>query len=150
MMNHPNYSANVEYSDDFMAIELERPSKFQPVKLAAADDSDFKAGKMATTMGWGTDSEDGQDFSYELKHVDVLLASDEAGKAYADLSMMCAGGVANRDSCTGGSGGPLIVENEKAEDVLVGVVGWAKDDTCGREGYYGVYSRVSSARACLP
>ncbi|KAL3664481.1 hypothetical protein V7S43_010235 [Phytophthora oleae] len=51
-MNHPNYSENVLYSDDFMVVELERPSKFQPVKLAAADDSDFKPGKMATTMGW--------------------------------------------------------------------------------------------------
>ncbi|KAL3664478.1 hypothetical protein V7S43_010232 [Phytophthora oleae] len=59
--------------------------------------------------------------------------------------MVCAGGVANRDGCTGDSGGPLIVENEKGEDVLVGVVSWAKDDTCGREGYYGVYSCVSSA-----
>ncbi|KAF1779340.1 Serine protease [Phytophthora cactorum] len=53
MMNHPNYSENIPNSDDFMIVELERPSKFKPVKLAAADDSDFKPGTMATTMGGG-------------------------------------------------------------------------------------------------
>ncbi|KAG6616432.1 serine protease trypsin-like protein [Phytophthora cinnamomi] len=148
LMNHPNYSEHVQYADDFMLVELERPSKFKPVKLAAADDSDFKPGKMATTMGWGTNAETNGNFSYELQRVDIALASDEACAAYAtvDSSMVCAGGVANHDSCEGDSGGPLVVESADGEDVLVGVVSWAKDNTCGREGYYGVYSRVSSAR----
>lgn len=57
LMNHPSYSMEVKESHDFMVLELERPSKFTPVKLAAADNSDFKAGKWATTMGWGTDAE---------------------------------------------------------------------------------------------
>ncbi|OWZ04900.1 Serine protease trypsin-like protein [Phytophthora megakarya] len=126
MMNHPNYSVNVQYADDFMILELERPSKFKPVKLAAADDSDFKPGKMATTMGWGKNAEVNGNFSYELQRVDVAL-----------------------DSCEADSGGPLIVESSGGEDVLVGVVSWAKDNTCGREGYYGVYSRVSSVRAWI-
>ncbi|KAL4146093.1 hypothetical protein PRNP1_011966 [Phytophthora ramorum] len=151
LMNHPNYSEHVKYADDFMVVELERPSKYAPVKLAAADDSDFKAGKMASTMGWGTNAEVGGNFSYELQAVDVPLTSDEACAAYAtvDSSMVCAGGVANRDSCEGDSGGPLIVESSTGEDVLVGITGWAKDDACGREGYYGVYSRVSSAQAWI-
>jgi secreted trypsin-like serine protease len=29
------------------------------------------------------------------------------------------------------------------------VVSWSKDDTCGREGYPGIYSRVSSVRAWI-
>ncbi|KAF1791815.1 Serine protease [Phytophthora cactorum] len=142
MMNHPNYSENIPNSDDFMIVELERPSKFKPVKLAAADDSDFKPGTMATTM------ETNGNFSYELQRVDVPLVSDETCAAYAtvDSTMVCAGGVANLDSCDGDSGGPLIIESTDGEDVLVGVVSWAKDESCGREGYYGIYSRVSSAR----
>ncbi|KAL4092966.1 hypothetical protein PRIC1_011955 [Phytophthora ramorum] len=151
VMNHPNYSESVQYADDFMVIELERPSKFKPVKLAAADDSDFKAGKWATTMGWGTNAEVNGTNSYELKRVDIQLVGDEACAAYAtvDSSMVCAGGVLNRDSCFGDSGGPLIVEagaGSSTEDVVVGIVSWSKDDTCGREGYPGIYSRVSSAR----
>ncbi|ETL90777.1 hypothetical protein L917_10632 [Phytophthora nicotianae] len=161
MMNHPNYSESIPNSDDFMVLELERPSKFKPVKLAAADDSDFKSGTMATTMGWGTNADTNGNFSYELQRVDVPLVSDEACAAYAtvDSTMVCAGGVANHDSCEGDSGGPLIVESVDGEDVLVGVVSWAKDESCGREGFYGIYSRVSSARnwidsitsgSCLP
>ncbi|KAE8908984.1 hypothetical protein PF005_g10425 [Phytophthora fragariae] len=108
LMNHPNYSEHLANGDDFMMVELERPSKYKPVKLAAADDSDFKPGKMATTMGWGTNAETNGNFSYELQRVDVPLASDQACAAYAtvDSSMVCAGGIANRDSCLGDSGGP--------------------------------------------
>ncbi|KAG3243154.1 hypothetical protein PI124_g12029 [Phytophthora idaei] len=148
MMNHPNYSENIPNSDDFMIVELERPSKFKPMELAAADDSDFKPGTIATTMGWGKNAETNGNFSYELQRVDVPLVSDDACGAYAtvDSSMVCAGGVANHNSCEGDFGGLLIIQSAEGEDVLVGIVSWANDDTCWREGYYGVYSRVSSAR----
>ncbi|KAG2769220.1 hypothetical protein Pcac1_g19544 [Phytophthora cactorum] len=73
MMNHPNYSENKPNSDDFMIVELERPSKFKPMELAAADDSDFKPGTIATTMGWGKNAETNGNFSYELQRVDVPL-----------------------------------------------------------------------------
>ncbi|GMF14140.1 unnamed protein product [Phytophthora lilii] len=154
-MTHPNYSENAQWADDFTVLELEQPSKFQPVKLAASDDSDFEVGKWTTTMGWGTDAEVNGTFSYELQRVDVQLVSDEACAAYAmvDSSMVCAGGVLNHDSCFGDSGGPLVVKAShgdiSTEDVLVGVVSWSKDDTCGREGYPGIYARVSSVRAWL-
>lgn len=54
VMNNPNFSANVAYSDDFCALELESASAFKPVKLASSDDSDFKAGATATALGWGS------------------------------------------------------------------------------------------------
>ncbi|RLN47590.1 hypothetical protein BBJ29_008998 [Phytophthora kernoviae] len=85
IMNHPNYQENVKNSDDFLVLELAKPSSFKPVKLAAADDSDFKAGKWATTMGWGTNSETNGNSSYELQRVDVQLASDEACANYATI-----------------------------------------------------------------
>ncbi|KAE9002031.1 hypothetical protein PR003_g24427 [Phytophthora rubi] len=154
LMNHPDYSVNVKNSHDFMVLELEKPSKFAPVKLAAADDSDFKAGEWVTTMGWGTNAEVNGTNPYELQAVDVQLMSDEecATKVNMDSSMVCAAGVLNHDSCFGDSGGPLIVQGSSemnSEDVLVGVVSWSKDNTCGREGYPGVYSRVSSVRAWI-
>ncbi|KAG7376553.1 hypothetical protein PHYPSEUDO_013154 [Phytophthora pseudosyringae] len=155
VMNHPNYSENVLSSDDFMVLELERPSKFKPVKLAAPDDSDFKAGKWAATMGWGTNAEVNGTYSFELQRVDLQLVSDETCAAYAavDSSMVCAGGVLNHDSCFGDSGGPLILESpsgdNSTEDVLVGLVSWSKDNTCGRDGYPAVYSRVSNVRAWI-
>ncbi|RLN10225.1 hypothetical protein BBI17_008545 [Phytophthora kernoviae] len=85
IMNHPNYQENVLNSDDFLVLELAKPSSFKPVKLAAADDSDFKAGKWATTMGWGTNAETNDINPYELQRVDVQLASDEACANYATV-----------------------------------------------------------------
>lgn len=155
VINHPNYSENVLNADGFLVLELEKPSKFKPVKLAAADDSDFKAGKWATTMGWGTDAKVNDTNSYELQRVTIELVNDEACAANAtiDSSMVCAGGVLHNDSCFGDSGGPLIVEDSSGdnstEDVLIGLVSWSKDDTCGREGYPGIYSRVSNSLAWI-
>uniref|UniRef100_M4BQF4 Peptidase S1 domain-containing protein n=1 Tax=Hyaloperonospora arabidopsidis (strain Emoy2) TaxID=559515 RepID=M4BQF4_HYAAE len=155
IMKHPNYSDGVKYANDFAILKLERPSKFQPVKLAAADDSDFKAGAWATAMGWGTNAEANGTNSYELQRVDVQLTSDETCAAYVpiDSSMVCAGGELNRDTCFGDSGGPLVVEktgiNGTVVDILIGLVSWSKNDTCGREGYYGVYSRVSNGRTWI-
>lgn len=57
IMNHP---ASFEGSSDYMVLELEKPSSFKPVKLAAADDSDIKQGEMATVMGWGFITENGK------------------------------------------------------------------------------------------
>ncbi|KAF4145465.1 Trypsin [Phytophthora infestans] len=153
VMSHPNFSEtsdNPNYTNDFAILMLERPSTFKPVKLAAPDDSDFKAGKWATAMGWGSISETDVSYSNELLRVDLQLVSDEACAAKTDAlhpSMVCAGGVYNRDSCYGDSGGPLILEGPGTkEDVLIGLVSWGIGDTCGREGFPGIYSRISNAR----
>ncbi|KAJ8574723.1 hypothetical protein ON010_g4490 [Phytophthora cinnamomi] len=151
LMNHPNYSENVRSSRDFMVLELDKPSKFTPIKLAAADDSDFKVGKWATTMGWGTNAEVNGTNPYEPQKVDIaLISDDECAKQFTtDSSMVCGGGALNRDSCFGDSGGPLVVQGANNVDVLIGVVSTSKDNTCGREGYFGIYSRVSSVRAWI-
>ncbi|KAG2502510.1 hypothetical protein BBO99_00009867 [Phytophthora kernoviae] len=148
IMTHPNYSENVLCSDDFMVVELARPSSFNPVQLTTADDSDFEVGKWATAMGWGTYAETGENYAYELQCVDIQLASDEAcaNCATVNSTMVCAGGILGKDSCGGDSRGLLILdEGNSTKDVLIGSVSWAKDDTYAREGYYGVYSRVSIA-----
>ncbi|KAK1942415.1 Mite allergen Der p 3 [Phytophthora citrophthora] len=153
IMNHPSYFSEKErYSSDFAMLELEKPSRFKPVKLAAADDSDFTAGKWTVTMGWGMDAEVNGTYSHELQRVDLQLVGDQecAKQTLIDSTMVCAGGVLNRDSCYGDSGGPLILDGgNSTEDVVIGVVSWGKDDTCGREGYPGIYSRVSSVRSWI-
>ncbi|KAG3088705.1 hypothetical protein PI124_g13080 [Phytophthora idaei] len=146
-MNHPSYSQNSDntnYTNDFAVLHLETPRKFKPVKLAAPDDSDFKAEKWVVSMGWGSISEVNVTYSYEL----LCLVSDEAcaAKTTIGFSMVCPGGVLNRDSCFGDSRGLLIPEgSETTEDVLIGFVSWGISDSCGRDGYPGIYSGVSKA-----
>ncbi|CAI5719704.1 unnamed protein product [Hyaloperonospora brassicae] len=155
IMSHPQYSEGIKYANDVMVLQLERPSTFQPVKMAAADDSGFQSGAWATIIGWGSDAEVNGTYPDELHRVDVQLVSDATCAAHVsiDASMVCAGGELNQDACFGDSGGPLVIERPgidgTVEDVLIGLPSWSKNDTCGRAGYYGVYSRVSAARAWI-
>jgi secreted trypsin-like serine protease len=144
IMNHPEYEAGL-FPNDFLILELGRPSKFTPAKLAAADDSDFTPGKTSTVLGWGYTSNNGS-VSYELRGVELPLWDDEncTKTMDADDSMICAGGVANEDSCERDSGGALLLETE-GQDVLIGVSSWGPSP-CGTDGVPGVYSRISHAR----
>ncbi|GMF14145.1 unnamed protein product [Phytophthora lilii] len=118
IMNHPKYEAGL-FPNDYAILELDRPSSFPPAKIAAADDSDFAVNKTATILGWGFTSNKGS-VSYELRGVDVPLWDDEqcTKKMGTDELMICAGGVANKDSCERDSGGPLVLESE-TQDVLI-------------------------------
>lgn len=65
-------------------------------------------------------------------------------EANIDQTQVCAGGMVNKDSCRGDSGGPLMyVGQRNGEGVLYlgGVVSFGKK--CGLEGVPGVYTRVN-------
>jgi secreted trypsin-like serine protease len=143
---HPKYDQD-SLTFDYGVIELASPSKFPPVKLYSVDSEKF-VGATATAMGWGRVAEGGP-LSNELLRVDVAVLSDAQCKtALADIteSMMCAGGVKNKDACNGDSGGPLILE-QSSGDLLIGIVSWG--DGCGRANTPGVYSKVSLEKAWI-
>lgn len=58
-------------------------------------------------------------------------------------NMLCAGvEKGGLDACQGDSGGPLLVKNADLNTFhLAGVVSWGEG--CAREGYPGIYTRVS-------
>ncbi|KAK1942831.1 Trypsin [Phytophthora citrophthora] len=138
IMNNPNF---VNASNDYAILELEKPSLFMTAKLAAADDSDFAPGKLATALGWGITKTNGSS-SYELRGVEVPLWDDE--NCTTDNSVVCAGGMEGKDACIGDSGGPLVLESE-AQDILIGLTSFGPD-YCGTEGAPGVYARISHVR----
>ncbi|KAG7383747.1 hypothetical protein PHYPSEUDO_003362 [Phytophthora pseudosyringae] len=144
IMNNPDYESGL-FPNDYAILELAKPSSFTPVKLAAADDSDFAPGKSATMLGWGYTSDNGT-VSYELRGVDLPLWDDENCNTTmgTDSSMVCAGGDANKDSCERDSGGPLVLETD-LQDVLIGLSSWGPSP-CGTKGAPGVYARISHAR----
>ena len=147
LTRHPEYRQQTN-SYDFVLLELERAvTKFAPVALAKADDSEYVAGTTATTMGWGATVEGGKP-SNVLLRVDVNLLDNATcqQKLKVDDTMLCAGGEKNKDACQGDSGGPLVIEKAN-QDVLVGVVSWGQG--CGRLGFPGVYARISSVRDWL-
>lgn len=57
-------------------------------------------------------------------------------------TQLCAGGEANKDSCYGDSGGPLMKLHERNNQwILEGVVSFGT--RCGTQNWPGIYTRVS-------
>lgn len=144
---HPSY-VSATTGNDFLLLELASPVSYTPVVLAAATGADEPVGATATTLGWGVTYYGGTQ-SNVLLQVDVDIVPNADCKAKLPSvtdTMVCAGGLRNKDSCQGDSGGPLVV-NQNGTDVLVGVVSWGRG--CGQLGYPGVYARVSAGRAFI-
>lgn len=107
-------------------------------------------GRNCSVIGWGATDEmgDASDvlLMVSLPIVEQEFCRDALGGRITD-SMICAGGQMGRDACQGDSGGPMIVMRFYDRPVLVGVVSWGRG--CAREGYPGVYTRVSMFRTWL-
>ena len=58
-------------------------------------------------------------------------------------NMICAQ-AAGKDACKGDSGGPLAVLGQDGSYSQIGVVSWGKAGTCAKQGYPGVYTRLTA------
>lgn len=112
--------------------------KVAPIRLYGSRDGDraIDVNVPVTVTGWGKTSEgDGGHYSPQLLSVDVATVACGAD----DREWLCAAS-SGKDSCTGDSGGPLILTY--GEPVLVGVVSWGKG--CARATDPGYYMRIDS------
>jgi len=160
---HPNFERSY-YDWDIALFKLKEPFYDVPT-LSFFNQSRPKdlVGFTFTVLGRGsTDhylkfiplwlSSDGQsdNFKKPIHEVNIKEVSiDSCRKAYNNAplytvitdNMLCARGP-GADSCTGDSGGPLLIKGaDVKEDILVGIVSWGNE--CGSPKYPGVYHRVS-------
>lgn len=147
---HPRYAEASQFDYDAALLEL---SSLETGNLMTVLASDAAANETATVAGWGmteVDSANGEpvagSFSTvlqqaELKVVDNATCQKTLSYRLTD-SMMCAGYLpGGRDSCAGDSGGPLVV-TRGGVDHQVGIVSFG--DGCGKQGKYGVYTRMTA------
>ncbi|CAF1367725.1 unnamed protein product [Rotaria sp. Silwood1] len=101
------------------------------------------ANETVWVAGWGTTSFQGQT-SPVLKQASLHVMPDRCGmifRTYDNRKQMCAGAYGGgHDTCQGDSGGPLMYESN-GQWFLNGVVSYGHE--CARDGYPGVYARVS-------
>ncbi|MGW2077703.1 trypsin-like serine protease [Streptomyces sp. NPDC001939] len=153
--NHPRYNADT-IQNDIAVLTLDRPLEDQWTKLVQSNDTaSYKAGTSATVYGWGlTSGAQDADLSATLRKVTLPLVSDSACNTamqsvlgeddFVEGSMFCAGTPATgadegtKSTCSGDSGGPVVVGGR-----VVGIVSWGVSG-CTAKGAYPVFTKVSS------
>jgi secreted trypsin-like serine protease len=143
---HPDYALDqLDYDVALLELGTEADLPAMPIDM----NPDVPAvGTMATVVGWGiTEESDG--IVNDLREMEVPIISNEtcnAPESYGGIitsNMMCAGypegGI---DTCSGDSGGPLMVYRDGAWR-LTGVVSFGYE-TCAEPDKYGVYMRISA------
>jgi len=144
---HPSYANDdTQQFNDIALLKLASPADAPVARLATVKPG---AGLQALTTGWGRTnavSVDGQVDQYpqELQEVNVdthELSSCNNGVAVQD-SQICAGVLdGGKDSCSGDSGGPLLLTSQ-GEDTLVGVVSYGFG--CAQKNLLAIYTSVAS------
>lgn len=149
VVRHRGFDMRTLYND-VAVLTLDQPVTFtkniHPICLPGAGGRSTYQGRVATVIGWGSLRESGPQPSV-LQEVSIPVWSNQECKLkYGNAApggivehMLCAG-KASMDSCSGDSGGPLMV-NENGRWTQVGIVSWGIG--CGKGQYPGVYTRVT-------
>lgn len=143
---HPGYKKR-NLINDVAVIELQRPVTFnsfvRPICLPLEhyDKTDAEG----IIAGWGRESYGGKDRVTPKDAMVPFVSNGECVQKYGAVILetnICAGG-RKEDTCQGDSGGPLMSTVEvPGKYVQVGIVSTGID--CGRIGFPGIYTRVST------
>lgn len=146
----PGYNAFTSDSD-FALLRLESAASGTVMPLL--DDPALAVpGVLATVIGWGDTTNGRGNFPTRLQEVDVPvveLAVANASAAYKGTltaNMLPAGfAEGGKDSCSGDSGGPLMVPSPLAPGWMqAGVVSFGAG--CALPDVYGIYTRIGNFR----
>jgi secreted trypsin-like serine protease len=142
---------------DIALVHLSRPSAQTPIRVISPAEQDrWAPGRTATVIGWGGQiypGIGGVTTSDDLREVSLPMVSDAACASsynttgitgqFFPQTMVCAGEVYGiKDSCSGDSGGPLMVPDAQGTLVQAGTVSWGF--LCGVPTQYGVYGRIGA------
>lgn len=149
IVRHPSFEA-ITYSHDLALLHLHEATAMPVVTLAAATSDDSRlGGRQALVVGWGM-TQDGVGADTLQRAQVPLVATAACRQRYADYgltlapTMICAGyETGGIDACTGDSGGPLLLwDNRQQRWLQIGIISWGSG--CAEAGIYGVYTQVSS------
>lgn len=142
---HPSYTESTSTSfNDIALLKLATPSSLTPARLATIKPGE---GYDALTLGWGRRNAEqvantSNDYPQALQEVNVTTFDNASCYTGLADSHLCAGELAGgEDSCSGDSGGPLLLSSQ-GQDTLIGVVSYGFG--CAQPDNLGVYTSVPS------
>jgi len=144
---HPEYSDDIQHHNDIALIPLKKAVKFTewvyPICLAQQPSSE----REMWLSGWGrTDTLESSPIKLKVsvwrENRSSCATTYRAVHVRVIHSQLCAGGEAGRDSCTGDSGGPLMIREGTGPWQAEGVVSFGMG--CGLEGWPGIYTNIPS------
>ncbi len=140
---HPNFDIQHYFDNDIGLIELQTEvSSVNRVNIPQAK-LEKQPGELLTVVGLGL-TQEGGDVASNLQELTLPKRSASGCSAYGEYfksAIHICMGTAGKDSCQGDSGGPLFYRHN-GQIIQTGVVSWGLG--CARDGYPGVYARVSS------
>ncbi|XP_029002506.1 transmembrane protease serine 9 [Betta splendens] len=150
---HPAFNGtSMDFDVALLELAVPAPISYtiQPVCLPSPVHHFLKNAQCYIT-GWGSIREGGSLTNLLQKAPVNIIEQAECQESYGAVltsNMMCAGYMeGGRDTCLGDSGGPLTCRQLSGQWFIAGVTSWGHG--CGRIGFPGVYTRVTSVRKWL-
>ena len=152
VIRHEQY-VSASFANDVALVRLARPSKQPIVRLAdpRTEQGLWAPGKGTTVIGRGGTfypGIGGVNTTDDLMEVEVPRVDDDRCDDFVGIdrtTMVCAGNdTGGADSCSGDSGGPLLVPDASNRFVQMGVVSFGTG--CALPTQYGVYARVGDVK----
>ncbi|XP_030767622.1 phenoloxidase-activating factor 1-like [Sitophilus oryzae] len=146
---HPKYDENsTNHYNDIALIQVKKSFKFtdyvQPLCLHTSSDTTINKYYIS---GWGktaTEEASSVKLKLDLPPVDKAVCYDKllTLNLEIDETQICAGGEDGKDSCTGDSGGPLMIRDNDSIHYAAGIVSYGIG--CGLKNWPGIYTNVTS------
>lgn len=149
---HPHFDP-FSLANDMAIVRLDTPISADPIlPISAAEEQRYLPAHSARILGWGIINSFLHIRTSVLQEaviptVDMQACSDALGPEFLPSSMLCAGrrssdpyNIDGVDTCSGDSGGPLIVETDSGWKIA-GLTSWGRE--CASDTAWGVYSRVA-------
>ncbi|XP_071343966.1 transmembrane protease serine 9 [Trachinotus anak] len=147
---HPAFNGtNMDHDVALLELAVPAPMSYtiQSVCLPSPVHHFLKNAECYIT-GWGSMREGGSLTNLLQKAAVSIIDQADCQHSYGNVltpNMMCAGYMeGGRDTCLGDSGGPLTCRQPSGQWFIAGVTSWGHG--CGRIGFPGVYTRVTSIR----
>ncbi|CAL8254300.1 unnamed protein product [Merluccius merluccius] len=147
---HPSFNGtNMDHDVALVELSVPAPRSYtiQSVCLPSPVHHFLKNAE-CYVAGWGSMREGGSLTNLLQKAAVNIIDRADCIQSYGSgltPSMMCAGFMeGGRDTCLGDSGGPFSCRHASGHWFVAGITSWGHG--CGRAGYPGVYTRVTSIR----